>query len=115
MELRELQKRVDDWIREYGVRYFDEKTNMLILVEEVGELSRYISRKYGEQSFKRPEEESNAAMHIADEMADILFTAVCLANQMGIDLEQAVQKNLEKKTKRDATRHKTNKKINPDD
>lgn len=115
MEIKELQQRVDNWIKQYGVRYFDEKTNMLILVEEVGELSRYISRKYGEQSFKKPEEEINASRHIADEMADILFTAVCLANQMGIDLEEAIHNNLDKKTSRDANRHKTNKKINPND
>ena len=115
MQIKELQTKVDNWIQEYGVRYFDEKTNMLILVEEVGELSRYISRKYGEQSFKQSDEEENADQHIADEMADILFTAVCLANQMGIDLERAIQKNLDKKTNRDATRHKENKKISPND
>jgi len=113
MELQELQKRVDRWIKEYGVRYFDERTNMLILIEEVGELSRYMSRKFGEQSFKSEEDEQNAMVRIADELADILFVSVCLANQMDIDLTRAIKQNLEKKTRRDATRHKENKKINP--
>lgn len=113
MELQELQNRVDRWIKEYGVRYFDERTNMLILIEEVGELSRYMSRKFGEQSFKSEEDEQNAMLRIADELADILFVSVCLANQMDIDLTRAIEQNLEKKTRRDATRHKENKKINP--
>lgn len=113
MEVQELQNRVDRWIKEYGVRYFDERTNMLILIEEVGELSRYMSRKFGEQSFKSEEDEQNAMVRIADELADILFVSVCLANQMDIDLTQAIKQNLEKKTRRDATRHKENKKINP--
>jgi NTP pyrophosphatase (non-canonical NTP hydrolase) len=113
MELQELQEKVDRWIKEYGVRYFDERTNMLILIEEVGELSRYMSRKFGEQSFKSEEDEQNAMARISDELADILFVSVCLANQMDIDLTRAMEQNLEKKTRRDATRHKENKKINP--
>lgn len=113
MELQKLQITVDRWIKEYGVRYFDERTNMLILIEEVGELSRYMSRKFGEQSFKSEEDEQNAMARISDELADILFVSVCLANQMDIDLTRAMEQNLEKKTRRDATRHKENKKINP--
>lgn len=113
MDLQELQNRVDRWIKEYGVRYFDERTNMLILIEEVGELSRYMSRKFGEQSFKSEEDEQNAMTRITDELADILFVSVCLANQMDIDLTRAMEQNLEKKTRRDAMRHKENKKINP--
>ena len=113
MEISVLQQKVDEWIRTYGVRYFDEKTNMLVLMEEVGELSRYMSRKYGEQSFKNAEAEDVVMEHIADELSDVLFVTVCLANQMGIDLDLAMKMNLEKKTGRDATRHIENKKINP--
>lgn len=115
MTIRDLQEQVDQWIREYGVRYFDEKTNMLVLMEEVGELSRYMSRQFGEQSFKRREDEEHAMDRIADELADVLFVTVCLANQMGIDLEAGMVKNLEKKTGRDSRRHIENKKINPSD
>jgi len=115
MGIKDLQQRVDEWIRTYGVRYFDEKTNMLVLMEEVGELSRYMSRQFGEQSFKREEDAGSAMERIADELADVLFVTVCLANQMGIDLDEAIASNLAKKTGRDAERHLKNKKINPDD
>lgn len=106
MEIKELQIKVDEWIRQYGVRYFNELTNMAILTEEVGELARIMARKYGEQSFK--EGESHDA---ADEMADILWVLVCLANQTGVDLEQAIAKNFEKKTSRDKERHLSNNKL----
>lgn len=104
MELSELQQEVDRWIKEVGVRYFNELTNTAVLMEEVGELARIMARKYGEQSFKAGEDDSK----LADEMADVLFVLVCLANQTGVDLTDAVKKNLEKKTKRDADRHKNN-------
>ncbi|MEX1187914.1 MAG: nucleotide pyrophosphohydrolase [Bacteroidia bacterium] len=107
MELSELQLKVDEWIKQHGVRYFNELTNMTVLMEEVGELSRIMSRKFGEQSFK----EGENADGLADEMADILFVLVCLANQTGVDLTEAVRQNLEKKSKRDATRHKENSKL----
>jgi NTP pyrophosphatase (non-canonical NTP hydrolase) len=104
MELSALQQEVDRWIKEVGVRYFNELTNTAVLMEEVGELARIMARKYGEQSFKAGEDDSK----LADEMADVLFVLVCLANQTGVDLTVAVRKNLEKKTKRDADRHKNN-------
>lgn len=107
MEIKEVQKIVDDWINEYGVRYFDELTNTAMLMEEVGEVARIMARRYGEQS----EKESDKDKDLGDEMADVLFVLVCLANQTGIDLEEAVRKNLEKKTKRDATRHRENDKL----
>jgi NTP pyrophosphatase (non-canonical NTP hydrolase) len=107
MEINELQLRVDAWIKEHGVRYFDELTNMTLLMEEVGELARIMSRQFGEQSFKQGEDASG----MADEMADILFVLVCLANQTGVDLQSAVLKNLEKKTGRDSKRHKENPKL----
>ncbi len=107
MEIQELQKKVDSWIQEHGVRYFNELTNMAVLMEEVGELSRIMSRQYGEQSFK----EGENADGLADEMADILFVLVCLANQTGVNLNDAIQKNLEKKTSRDKNRHKENTKL----
>ncbi|MEL6624125.1 MAG: nucleotide pyrophosphohydrolase [Bacteroidota bacterium] len=107
MTLQEAQKTVDDWINSIGVRYFSELTNMAMLMEEVGEVSRIMARKYGDQSFKKSDEEVN----LADEMADVLFVLICLANQTGVDLEEAFRKNIEKKTKRDATRHKENKKL----
>lgn len=107
MELKVLQKEVDQWIKTIGVRYFNELTNLAILTEEVGELARIISRKYGEQSFKNSEEEKN----LADEMADVLWVLVCLANQTGVDLEDAIQKNIAKKTNRDKNRHKNNHKL----
>jgi NTP pyrophosphatase (non-canonical NTP hydrolase) len=107
MTIAELQKTVDDWIKEHGVRYFNELTNTAILMEEVGELARIMSRKYGEQSFKAGEDASS----LADEMADVLFVLTCMANQTGVDLTDALNKNLEKKTKRDKDRHHSNKKI----
>lgn len=107
MEIKTAQKIVDDWINEYGVRYFDELTNMAMLTEEVGEVARIISRRYGEQS----EKESDKNKDLGDELADVMFVLICLANQTGIDLEEAMKKNLEKKTTRDSTRHKENKKL----
>ncbi len=107
MTISEAQQLVDNWINTYGVRYFSELTNMAILVEEVGEVARVISRTYGDQSFKSSDEEVN----LADEMADVLFVLICLANQTHIDLESALQRNLEKKTKRDAERHQNNPKL----
>ena len=103
----EAQQQVDNWIKKYGVRYFNELTNLGILVEEVGELSRIMVRKYGEQSFKAGEE----SKQLADEMADILWVLICLANQTGVDLSVAFKKNMEKKTQRDANRHHQNKKL----
>lgn len=109
LSLKQAQKKVDEWIKTYGVRYFNELTNMTILTEEVGELARIMARKYGEQSFKAGEDASK----MADEMADVLWVLICLANQTGVDLEEAFHKNLEKKTKRDHSRHHENEKINP--
>lgn len=106
MEIKELQERVDCWIKEYGVRYFNELTNMAILTEEVGELARVISRRYGEQSFKEGE-----SHNLADEIADVLWVLVCLANQTGVDLELAIEENFAKKTSRDKERHKANSKL----
>lgn len=106
MELRALQGEVDRWIKEVGVRYFNELTNTAVLMEEVGELARIMARKYGEQSFKEGEDAD-----LAGEMADVLFVLVCLANQTGVDLTEAMQKSLDKKTKRDANRHKQNPKL----
>lgn len=107
MEVSELQKSVDDWIKKFGVRYFSELTNMAILTEEVGELARIMARKYGEQSFKKGEEN----VDIADEIVDVLWVLVCIANQTGVDLTTAIQKNIEKKTSRDNKRHLENKKL----
>ena len=107
MEILEAQKTIDKWIKTYGVRYFDEMTNLAVLMEEVGELARIFSREFGEQSFKTGE----SAEGLAYEMADILFVLCCLANQTGINLEEALIKNIEKKTSRDKDRHKTNKKL----
>jgi NTP pyrophosphatase (non-canonical NTP hydrolase) len=108
MTITEAQETVDQWIKTTGVRYFNELTNTAILMEEVGEVARIMSRKYGEQSFKKSDE----AVNLADEMADVLFVLICLANQTGIDLNEAFIKNLEKKTTRDADRHKNNEKLN---
>lgn len=105
--ITEAQKLVDDWIKTVGVRYFNELTNTAILMEEVGELARIMARKYGEQSFK----ESDKEINMADEMADILWVLICLANQTGIDLTEAFQKNFDKKNSRDKDRHKENKKL----
>ncbi|WP_044212558.1 nucleotide pyrophosphohydrolase [Flammeovirga sp. OC4] len=107
MTLEEVQKVVDEWINTTGVRYFNELTNTAILMEEVGEVARIMSRKYGEQSFKKSDEE----VDLGDEMADVLFVLVCLANQTGIDLTEVLKKNLEKKSIRDADRHKNNEKL----
>ena len=107
VSLRDAQKTVDDWIRDVGVNYFSELTNLAVLMEEVGELSRLMSRQFGEQSFK----ESDKNRDLGDEMADILFVLICLANQTGIDLTAAFHKNLEKKTRRDSDRHKSNPKL----
>jgi NTP pyrophosphatase (non-canonical NTP hydrolase) len=107
ISLSEAQKRVDDWIKTYGVRYYSELTNMAVLTEEVGELARIMARTYGDQSFKKSDLEKN----LPDEMADILFVLICLANQTGVNLEEAFLKNLEKKTLRDAERHKNNPKL----
>jgi NTP pyrophosphatase (non-canonical NTP hydrolase) len=107
MTLQEAQGAVDQWIKDYGVRYFSELTNMAMLTEEVGEVARIIARQYGDQSFKASDRDKS----LADELADVLFVVICLANQTGIDLDDALQRNLEKKTQRDATRHKENKKL----
>ncbi|HMR45703.1 MAG TPA: nucleotide pyrophosphohydrolase [Bacteroidia bacterium] len=107
MTIRDSQQIVDDWIKKHGVRYFNELTNLALLTEEVGELARIIARKYGEQSAKNNEDN----LKMSDEMADILFVLICLANQTGVDLEDAFKNNLLKKTNRDSTRHKENKKL----
>lgn len=107
MELKELQSEVDQWIKEYGVRYFDELTNMAILTEEVGEVARIMSRRYGEQS----EKESDKKKNLADELADVLWVLTCIANQTGVDLEKAIKENIQKKTKRDFDRHLKNEKL----
>ena len=107
MTIQESQKIVDDWIKQHGVRYFNELTNMAMLTEEVGEVARIIARRYGEQS----EKESDKNKDLGDEMADVLFVLICLANQTGIDLTKALEKNIEKKTKRDSERHKNNAKL----
>ena len=111
MKIAELQQRVDDWIKKYGVRYFDIKTNTLILNEEVGEFSRLVARIHGEQSFKIPPTEDEAKAMLADELADILWVTTCIANQLGISLEDALIKNVKKKTERDKDRHKANEKL----
>ena len=106
MQIKEMQQSVDQWIKTYGVRYFNELTNMAILTEEVGELARVVARTYGEQSFKQGEQHE-----LADEMADVLWVLICMANQTGVDLGEAFEKNLKKKTERDRTRHIENPKI----
>ncbi len=105
--LKQAQTDVDQWIKTVGVRYFNELTNLGILMEEVGELSRLMVRKYGEQSFK----ESDKGKELSDEMADVLWVLICLANQTGVDLTEALQKNFEKKNSRDANRHQENEKL----
>lgn len=109
MTIKQAQQTVDDWIMTTGVRYFNELTNMAILTEEVGEVARIMSRKYGEQSFK----DQDRQYDLADEMADVLFVLICLANQTGVDLTEALRKNLDKKTSRDKTRHLNNEKLTP--
>ena len=106
MTLEEAQKEVDSWIKTYGVRYFSELTNMTVLTKEVGELARVMARKYGDQSFKQGEKDN-----LADEMADVLWVLICLANQTGVNLTEAFRQNLEKKTNRDKDRHKNNPKL----
>jgi len=107
MEIKEAQHLVDNWIKNTGIRYFNELTNTAILMEEVGEVARIMARQYGEQSFKKSDTEVN----LADEMADVLFVLICLANQTGVDLTDALKKNMEKKSIRDAERHKNNEKL----
>ena len=107
MTLKEAQEKVDVWIREYGVRYFDELTNMALLTEEVGEVARVIARQYGEQSAKKGEGDAS----LGDELADVLFVLICLANQTGVDLTEAFERTLLKKTGRDAMRHRNNPKL----
>lgn len=107
MTIEEAQQTVDQWINTTGIRYFNELTNTAILMEEVGEVARIMARKYGEQSFKKSDENHD----LADEMADVLFVLICLANQTGIDLTEALEKNLTKKTTRDSERHKNNEKL----
>ena len=107
MTIQQAQDTVDQWIKTTGVRYFNELTNTAILMEEVGEVARIMSRKYGEQSFK----ESDKQVDLADEMADVLWVLICLANQTGVNLTDALEKNLDKKTKRDAGRHRNNEKL----
>lgn len=107
MTLKEVQKTIDDWIKNHGVRYFDELTNLAQLTEEVGEVARIISRRYGEQS----EKENDKKLDLGDELADVLFVLICLANQTGVDLEDALKKNILKKTTRDHKRHKENDKL----
>ncbi len=107
MTLQNAQQQVDEWIKTVGVRYFSELTNMAILTEEVGELARIMARKYGDQSFKESDKDKN----MADEMADVLWVLICLANQTGVDLTEALQKNFEKKNNRDAKRHQQNEKL----
>ncbi len=107
LTITQAQKKVDEWISKYGVRYFSELTNMVVLTEEVGELARIIARKYGDQSFKAGEKEGD----IADELADVLWVVICLANQTGVDLDKAFKENIEKKTRRDNKRHLENDKL----
>ena len=113
MTIREAQEAVDRWIKEYGVRYFSELTNMAVLTEEVGELARVISRRYGEQSWKAsdPRGADNGREALGEEMADVLWVLLCLANQTGVDLTEALQKSIEKKTNRDSLRHIANLKL----
>ena len=107
MELNKVQKKVDDWIKEHGVRYFDELTNMAQLSEEVGEVARIISRRYGEQS----EKESDKSKDLGEELADVIFVTLCLANQTGVNLQKAFDKKMQLKSKRDHERHKKNPKL----
>jgi NTP pyrophosphatase (non-canonical NTP hydrolase) len=115
MTIEQAQKLVDDWIKTHGVRYFNELTNMAMLTEEVGEVARIIARRYGEQSEKESDKNKDSSTSLTtslgDELADVLFVLICLANQTGVDLTQALQKNLEKKTARDSERHHNNEKL----
>ncbi|MCB2197360.1 MAG: nucleotide pyrophosphohydrolase [Bacteroidetes bacterium] len=107
MTIQEAQNKIDQWIKKYGVRYFNELTNMALLTEEVGELARIIARKYGEQSFKESDKEKS----LEEELADVLFVLICIANQTGVNLTDALKNNLDKKTTRDSTRHINNEKL----
>lgn len=107
MTLKEAQEKADQWIKEHGVRYFNELTNLALLMEEIGEMARIMARRYGEQSYREGSNQGN----LEDEMADVLFVLLCIANQTGIDLTTALEKNLQKKTSRDANRHKANPKL----
>ena len=107
MTIQEAQTTIDQWIKTVGVRYYDELTNMAILTEEVGEVARIMARQFGEQSFKK----SDRGKQLADELADVLFVLICIANQTGVDLTEALQKNIEKKTNRDSERHQQNEKL----
>lgn len=114
MTIQEAQEQVDEWINTTGIRYFNELTNMAILTEEVGELARHMARQYGEQSYKKesmPASDEDKKNLLADEMADVLWVLICLANQAGVDLTKALEKNFEKKTNRNAERHKNNEKL----
>lgn len=111
MEIRDAQDKVDRWIKTFGIRYFNELTNMVLLTEEVGELARIIARTYGEQSFKSSDRDAS----LEDELADILFVLICIANQTGTDLETAFERTLQKKSERDSTRHHNNEKLNTKD
>lgn len=111
MTIQQAQDTVDNWIKTIGVRYYNELTNMAVLMEEVGEVARLMSRLYGEQSFKKTEDAEHAKENLADEMADVLFVLICLANQTGVNLTEALEKNLAKKTQRDAARHASNEKL----
>ncbi len=113
MTIEQAQQTVDEWIKTIGIRYYNELTNMAILTEEVGEVARLMSRLYGEQSFKTPELAATAKDDLSDEMADVLFVLICLANQTGVNLTDALAKNLDKKTKRDTNRHAQNDKLKP--
>ncbi len=107
MTIQQAQQKIDEWIKTHGVRYFNELTNMAILTEEVGEVARIMSRRYGEQS----EKESDKNKNLGDELADVMFVLMCIANQTGVDLEKALEENLQKKTNRDSDRHKNNPKL----
>jgi len=109
MTIEETQKKIDNWIKKYGVRYFSELTNLALLNEEVGELSRHIARKYGEQNYKK---EVNSTNLIKEEIGDVFFVLICLCNQMNIDLKECILNSIDKKTKRDSERHRKNKKLN---
>jgi len=111
MTIQQAQQTVDEWITTTGVRYYDELTNLAILTEETGEVARLIARMYGEQSFKQPADAAEAPAQLADELADVLFVLICIANQTGTDLTAALRQNLEKKTRRDTERHRDNPKL----
>ncbi len=111
MTIQQAQATVDQWIKTIGIRYYNELTNTAVLMEEVGEVARLMARIYGEQSFKKPEEALGAKAELADELADVLFVLICLANQTGVDLTEAFRKNLDKKTGRDKERHASNRKL----